>query len=134
MAAVMKESISDRPLLLEGCFIDLFDPALPVLDRVEVRPGSEAFLYDVRKAPKAPCILAASSRAYDEQRTRRSFSYLCKSPVETSNVTRIRLPKEPVSVLVDGIEATDCSWNASSRTLFLRFPNDPDGVAVEIRW
>jgi hypothetical protein len=37
-------------------------------------------------------------------------------------------------VLVDGFEASDWSWDASSRTLFLRFPNDPEGVPVEIRW
>ena len=99
-----------------------------------VEPGSQAFLYDVRKAPKAPCILAAASRAYDLASTRHSFSYVCKSPAETVNVTRILLPAEPVSVLVDGLPADDCSWDAATRTLFLRFPNAPDGVRVEIRW
>ena len=134
MAAVLDETALDAPYALEGCFIDLFDSALPVLDRKVVEPGSQAFLYDVRKAPKAPCILAAASRAYDLASTRHSFSYVCKSPAETVNVTRILLPAEPVSVLVDGLPADDCSWDAATRTLFLRFPNAPDGVRVEIRW
>ena len=134
LAAVMDETASDTPYALEGCFIDLFDPALPVLERKVVEPGSQTFLYDIRKAPKAPCILAAASRTYDLERARHSFSYLCKSPEGTVNVTRILLPAEPVSVLVDGSPATDSSWDPATRTLFLRFPNAPDGVRVEVRW
>ena len=134
MAAVLDETASDQPYVLEGCFIDLFDPTLPVLDRKEVEPGSQAFLYDVRKAPKAPCILAAASRAYDLQRSRHGFSYICKSPAETINVTRILLPREPQVVEVDGVPAADWSWDSASRTCFLRFPNNPDGVHVDIRW
>ena len=134
IAAALDESVSDEPYELEGSFIDLFDPALPIVTRKELTPGSQAFLYDLRKAPKAPVILAAASRAYDLQRTRRTFSYTSKAPAETFNVTRILLPREPGNVLVDGKAAADCSWDPASRTLFLRFPNSPDGVRVEIRW
>ena len=134
IAAALDESVSDEPYELEGSFIDLFDPTLLIVTRKELTPGSQAFLYDLRKAPKAPAILAAASRAYDLQRTRRTFSYVCKAPAETYNVTRILLPREPLSVLVDGKPAADCSWDPASRTLFLRFPNSPDGVRVETRW
>ncbi|MBR6905899.1 MAG: hypothetical protein IKN33_02980, partial [Selenomonadaceae bacterium] len=134
IAAALDESVSDEPYELEGSFIDLFDPALPIVTRKELTPGSQAFLYDLRKAPKAPAILAAASRAYDLQRTRRTFSYVCKAPAETYNVTRILLPRQPLSVLADGEPVADCSWDSASRTLFLRFPNSPDGVRVEIRW
>ena len=134
IAAALDESVSEDPYVLEGTFIDLFDPALPVLGRKVVEPGSQAFLYDVRKAPKAPCILAASSRAYDLHTTARTFSYTCKSPIDTDNVTRIRLRRKPLSVQVDGTPAADWSWDPASRTCFLRFPNNPDGVRVDIRW
>ena len=134
LAATLDESISYEPYVLEGEFIDLFDPALPVLSCKEVAPGSQAFLYDLGKAPKAPAILAAASRAYDIHRTRHTFSYVCKGPAETVNVTRILLGHQPSEVLVDGISANDSSWDANSRTLFLRFPNDSDGMKVEIRW
>ena len=134
IAASLDESVSDEPYVLKGSFIDLFDPALPVLSRVSVAPGSQAFLYDLRKASQAPAILAAASRAYDLHRTARTFSYVCKAPAETVNVTRIRLRQKPLSVCVDGEPAADCSWDSTSRTLFLRFPNSPEGVRVEIRW
>ena len=134
IAAALDESVSDEPYVLEGSFIDLFDPALPIVTRKELAPGTQAFLYDLRKAPKAPALLAAASRAYDVSHTRRTFSYTCKAPAETFNVTRILLRREPLSVLVDGQPASDFSWDSASRTLFLRFPNSPDGVRVEIRW
>ena len=134
IAATLDESVLDEPYVLEGSFIDLFDPTLPIVTRKEVAPGTQAFLYDVRKAPSAPAILAASSRAYDLHKTGHTFSYTCKSPIDTYNVTRILLRREPVSVLVDGLPAPDSSWDPASRTLRLRFPNNPDGVKVEIRW
>ena len=134
IAAALDESVSEDSYVLEGSFIDLFDPALPVLARKEVAPGFQAFLYDLRKAPKAPAILVAASRAYEIHRTAHTFSYVCKAPVETINVTRILLRRKPLSVLVDGQKASDCDWDDTSHTLFLRFPNNPDGVRVEIRW
>jgi hypothetical protein len=122
-----------EPLVAEGCLIDLYDPALPVYTHREVLPGTQALLYDLSKAGRAPKILAAASRAYEEKKSRNRFSYVCKGPAETWNVTRILLPAPPVKVLVNGTECP-ASWDETSRTVFLRFPNSPDGVPVEIDW
>ena len=133
LVAVVDEGVSDAPYRLEGCFIDLYDADLPVYTELSVQPGTQRFLYDVSKAPKAPAILAAASRAYDIQKGKRSFSYVCKSPVETVNVTRILLPSKPVKVLVNGI-AGDFAWDEGSHTCLLRHDNQPDGVTIEIEW
>ena len=117
----------------EGCLIDLYDPALPVYEKVNIPEGTQALFYDVEKAGKAPRILAAASRAYEEKKGRRSFSYICKAPAETWNVTRILLPAPPTQVLVNG-EACQAQWDPRSKTVFLRFPNNPDGVKIEIGW
>ena len=133
LVAVLDESVSEEPFPLRGRFIDLYDPALPVCDGATVAPGSQGLYYDLRKAPRAPAILAAASRASEIRKTGRSFSYLCKGPLETVNVTRILLPRQPQSVKVAGAESA-YEWDAASRTCLLRFDNAPDGVAVEIRW
>ena len=133
IVAVMDESVSPDPFVAEGCLIDLYDPDLPVCSRKEIRPGSQGFFYDVRKAGKAPKVLAAASRAYGQTRSGRSFSYVSKGPAETWNVTRVLLPREPVRVAVDGEELT-WTWDKASRTCFLKFPNRPDGAKVEIEW
>jgi hypothetical protein len=89
--------------------------------------------YDLSQAGKAPEILAAASRAYDEKRDDHSFSYVCKGPAETYNVTRILLPAKPAAVTVDG-QKWEFDWDAGSRTVFLRFPNSPNGVDVTLTW
>lgn len=130
--AVMDEREA-RPMYAEGCLIDLYDPTLPVYTFRELPQGTQALFYDVEKAGKAPKILAAASRAYEEKKDKRSFSYACKGPAETWNVTRILLPAPPVSVLVNG-ETCQADWDEESQTVFLRFPNSPDGVDVKIEW
>ena len=66
-------------------------------------------------------------------RATEAFSFVCKGPADTWNVTRILLPAPPVQVLVNG-EALQAPWDEASKTCFLRFPNSPEGVTVEIGW
>ena len=133
IAAVMDENPNATPLKLEGCLIDLYDPSLPVYTATEIPVGSQGLYYDARRAPKAPAILVAASREYEVKRTSRSFSYVCKGPQDTYNITRILLPVQPASVLVNG-KPCPFEWNPESRTVFLRFPNSPDGAKVELNW
>ena len=135
IASVVDESpASSEPLVLEGHFIDLFDPSLPVVVEKVVQPGEQAFLYDLDKVEDntRPQVLAAASRQYDETYTSHSFSFVSKSPANTDNVMRILLPKEPTRVNV-GVTSR-WSWDAPSHTLLLEFENDPDGVSVRLRW
>ena len=135
LVAVMDESVSDEPYRLSGLFIDLYDPQLPVYTEKEILPGTQGFYYNVKAAGKAPKILAAASRAYEIKKKGKSFSYLAKAPIGTVNASRILLPSQPKGVLVDGKEVLDSAcWDAASKTYFLSFDNDPDGVRVRIRW
>lgn len=123
-------------------FIDLYDPALPVVKKKELLDGQQAMLY-MLSSPSAthgrsaqPKVLAAASRQYDEQTTIRarhgSYSFVSKSPAETTNVMRILLPREPRQI--DISEEFTSSWDEPSHTLFLSFENNPDGVPVSIKW
>lgn len=134
IAAVVDESVSEEPLALRGTYIDLFDPELPVLQLKTVRPGEQAFLYDVTKIPdkSRPQVLCGASRIYEEKVTKSAYSFVAKSPAETGNVTRVYLPSTPKSVTVNGA-AGDYAWDAASSTCLLKFENSPDGVAVNIR-
>ena len=131
LVAVLDESVSEEPFRLSGKFIDLYDPALPVLTEVTVQPGSQAYLFNLDKAGKAPAILAAASRAYEVKRKGKTFSFVAKGPVETTNVSRILLRKKPSSVLVQGRESFDpTNWDEVSHTYLLSFENSPEGVQV----
>ena len=131
VVAVMDESQDVNPLRLEGQYIDLYDPTLPVLNGITIEPGRQKLLYDLKKRPSGTAILAEAGRSYDIQRKRHSLSYTTKGPAETVNRSRISIPSKPSSVEA---ESGSWEWDESSKTLLLEFPNNPDGVSVLIRW
>lgn len=136
LASVVDENVvSDKPLVLNGEFVDLYTNDLPVLTQKVVQPGEQAFLYDLRrvKDKKRPQVVASASRQYDERTTSHSYSFVSKSPKNTTNVMRVLLPKAPKKVQING-EKSSYSWDSKSKTLLLGFENDPDGVGVSIEW
>lgn len=137
LIAVLDESVCDAPYVINGNLIDLFDPTLPVYTSRSIRPGQQAFLLDIDRVAnkQQPQVLAGASRVYDEKSGKRSYSFVAKSPIETTNVSRVLLPKKPASVLIDGRERfAENAWNPQTRTYLLQFENDPDGVEVKFAW
>ncbi len=141
VAAVMDESVSDEPLKLNGYYIDLFDPQLPIKNEVILNPGSQALLIDMDKVnhkdslnpsnENTPQVLAASFRESDEHISADSYSFIAKSPIDTDGIGRILLPKAPKSVMIDGEESIDITlWDPTSFTYLISFPNTPDGRNV----
>ena len=135
VASVLDESVSDAPLTLSGLFIDLFDKDLPVLTQKRIFPGEQGYLYNVEKvkSKKKAKVLCGASRIYDERQTKKCYSFVAKSPLHTTNVSRVLLPAKPVRVEVDGMNVQP-EWDERSRTILLRFENNPDGVNVRIEW
>jgi hypothetical protein len=126
---------------IKGKLIDLFDPALPVLTEKKVTPGQQAYLYNIEKVtdPGKPRVLASASRVYEEKVEKGSYSFVVKSPLNTTNVMRILLPAEPKKITVTdekGQPVTDVktSWDGLGKTSFLSFENNPDGIKVKLEW
>lgn len=138
IAAVLDESVSEEPLCLKGLYIDLFDKELPVLTEKVIRPGEQGYLYNLKQVERGvkAKALCGASRVYDEKIGAHTYSFVAKSPLNTTNVSRILLPKMPVKVQVNGQAVEDIQklWDARSRTLRLGFENQPDGVRVTIEW
>lgn len=137
LAAVVDESVDNKPLMFRGKYIDMFDPKLPVKDIVGVNPGRQAMLLDLAniKNGNKPCVLAASFRESDEKSEKGEYSFVAKSPADTDGIARVLLPSAPRSVTIDGVESyVPSAWDASSRTYLIEFDNHPDGRNVVIRW
>lgn len=135
IAAVLDESVSTDPLTLKGLYIDLFDKDLPVLTSKQILPGEQGYLYDLNKVSskvKAK-VLCGASRIYEEKVGKREYSFVAKSPLHTTNASRILLPGKPVKVEVNGSEVNP-QWDERSHTLLLNFENDPEGVKINIKW
>lgn len=139
IAAVMDESVSDEPLKIEGCYIDLFDPELPVITEKNVKPGEQAFLYDVTKLTDTtqPMVLCGASRIQGEVCKPDSYLFSVKSPANTTNVSRVYLPWQPQEVKVTSADGKALlgtyEWDEKSHTCQLKFENDPQGVIVELK-
>lgn len=139
VAAAFDESVSAEPFVIQGPVVDLFDANLPVLDQKVVNPNQRAFLYNLtRKGKEAPSVLAASSRAYDEVREANRYTLTLKGPKNTNGVARILLPAEPKTnqaVAPDGSEIDlQPQWDAKTKTLLVKYPNQPDGVNVVVEF
>lgn len=138
LIAVMDESINTTPYNIEGIFIDLFDPQLPVLTSKNIQPGQQAMLYNIKsiKNRKKPQVLASASRVANEKTEKREYSFIAKGPLNTTNVSRVLLPDQPHSVSVTGknINVDSVLWDELSKTCLLTFENNPDGVEVLIKW
>jgi hypothetical protein len=137
--SVMDEGENASPYIIKGKLIDLFDPSLPVLSQKQINPGQQALLYNIEQAtnPGRPQVLASASRVYEEKIEKKSYSFMVKGPVNTTNVMRVLLPGEPSKITVvddKGHSITDVksSWDGVSKTSFLSFENDPEGVRVRI--
>ncbi|HBG40491.1 MAG TPA: hypothetical protein DDW85_03620 [Porphyromonadaceae bacterium] len=139
--SVLDESVSKQPYVLKGLFIDLFDPQLPVVNEKTVYPGEQSFLLNLSRVdnPKRPQVLASASRVYNENVLRNQYSFLTKSPVNTTNVMRVLLPARPKEWnLYDSnrnkLTELDWNWDETSKTAFLSFENNPEGIEVNIEW
>ena len=146
LVAVLDENVvSNDPFMIKGDYIDLFSPELEYHSEMSILPGQQAFLYDLRKIDKKrPQVIAAASRQYDEKITEWSYSFVCKSPLNTTNIVCIYLPKEfksgtfhvtePLGRNVEHqLRVFEAPSNSIAGRLFwLSFENSPDGVHVQV--
>ena len=95
LAAVLSESpAGDEPLTMRGAYLNLFSHELDLHpDSFSVAPGEQAFLYDLRYAPRdRASILASASRVYEQTADKRDLTFVTKGPRETTNVVAISIP------------------------------------------
>lgn len=137
IASVMEESVHDRPLELSGRFIDLFEPGLPMVRQASIPPGRQALFYDLDYGDSEKGgVVAASSRVEGFHEDSRSIVFTARGPRSVNAAARIRCPAEPSAVTARGADGEDTDlifeWDGESRTVLIRYENDPAGVRVTI--
>ena len=137
----MDENDDAKPYHINGTVIDLFDQKLPVIESKNVQTGEQYLLFDISSVEdkNKPKVLASESRNYEEKIDGSSYSFVAKSPVNTINAMRVLLPKDAKQIIVTDnkgkvISNVQSSWDEISKTLFLQFDNNPDGVKVLLKW
>ncbi|RYY62599.1 MAG: hypothetical protein EOO05_02230 [Chitinophagaceae bacterium] len=139
IAAVLDEN-DPAPLKIQSSVIDLFDPSLPVLTNALVQPGQQRVYYKIpaHKKNESPAVYATAARVTEEKKSPRRFSFIARSPANTQNIMRIRLPSKPhttrVQLATASLPVTKQEWDEKSHTLLLGFENHSEGVEVNIEW
>jgi len=136
VAAGLSESRSEVTKVLQGHFLNLFDPDLQVNETVALKPGSRYFLLDLdRRKPSQPTILAAACKTLGAQvMPDGTFAFYAEGPAKVEAVVRVAMPLEPKTVTIDGqsLPAAARAWHAGSSTVLLRFPNSAQGHRLSI--
>ena len=138
VAAGMDESSQNDTLTLDGCYVDLYDPALPVIQDPQIAPDTRWLLYDLARCPDqaqqtGAWVIAAAGRVEDEAVTDVTLTFAVEGMAKTTCAVRVRVPSAPTTVLADGVEIP-AQWDAASRTALIRFANKPAGVKVQVAW
>jgi hypothetical protein len=127
----------DKPHTVEGRYVNLLNPALPIVENIEVAAGGWAFLSDAGKAKGSPRLLAASGRLRIRAEQSRATAFLVQAPAKTEGTARLwagkRRVKEVKAFAISGA-SVKVEAQAEAGTVLARYPNDPDGVAVRVEW
>ncbi|MBN1876912.1 MAG: hypothetical protein JXA33_22005 [Anaerolineae bacterium] len=139
VAAGMDESTTHAATVLPGTFVNLFDPDLTVITDPAIAPDTRWLLYDLARCPDQPWVIAAAGRVFDETYSddaplgNGELTFTVEGMAETMCVIRARLLQSPAAVTAGGINA-ETAWDIASRTVCIRFANDPIGIEVKIVW
>jgi len=133
IGAVLRESVSDAPLVLKGRFIDLFEPNLAVKNEVSIAPDQQFWLIDMdRMTATAPAALAASGRIENWTVTERGVDFQLETPTRIANAVRILLDAKPSAVRIDGETSDAWQWDEPSYTLLIRHQGNPKGTQMSV--
>jgi len=128
---------NDRPDVLKGCFIDMFDDRLSVIEDPVLVPGSVGLWYDVsridRKLPAQ--IIALSARAEKIEITPRGLKFTSRAPSEMTVAARIYTARPPKSVkVISNGETTELpfEYEPDSMTSYFIYPSDGNPARVRV--
>ncbi|SDT43526.1 hypothetical protein [Microlunatus soli] len=124
IGAVLSEATDG--VTVEGHYLDLLDPALPIRRRVDLGPGDVTWLRDLDDDNET--VLASAGRVCDlVESADGSISYRCEAPAQVQVVTALRAPVAP-----DQVSGADWQHDAQAGVLWLRHQGEPAGTTVKI--
>jgi hypothetical protein len=135
IAACLRESISETPLELKGLFVDIFDANLPVLDRVTLQPGQQAWLLDLNRLDQDKAQPVASAERFETwTQLDHGVEFVLSGPTGVRVISRIRLPKRPTSIMSGDRELSEYQWHEESHTVCFQFPTAVSRQRIKVLW
>ncbi|MEA3364893.1 MAG: hypothetical protein U9Q79_04555 [Candidatus Hydrogenedentes bacterium] len=136
IVSVLDESISRDPLELKGTFINLFDPALEIREKVRLHPGDVALLYDINWAREhltMPVAGVASTSIHQESYDEGLYTFRTRGPKGTAAKIHVLMSEAPASVKLTPALPFDQHYNVVEGVLFVSFANTAEDVVVRVK-
>lgn len=132
----MEESVSEKEVKVDGRFVDLFSPELEVIDQINLQPGEKGLYYDLEKLTGEKVeLIAASSRVEDLEVKKDGFSFKARGPKGVNAVARFYCEQEPAEAeAVKQDYPIKQEWDKASSTLKVKYPNQPQGLEINISY
>lgn len=140
IAAVLDESLHDKPLVMNGHFVDLFDSQLQVKKQVVVHPDENALLFDLNyyNYGEDVEVIAASSRIEDLRQSNNGFEMSVRGPEQIQAVARVYCPEKPVEAKMKvgtDEQSIKWDWHEESKTVLLHYFHDSEKeTKVQVKW
>lgn len=132
VAAGLDESVSGKVKTLPGRFIDLFDPHLPVLTNLMVKPGARHFLRELPTMPHAkPVVLAAACQIVPENE---KSAWTVTGIANTPATVLIQTARPAKQVTLQGQPLKDFEYHAESNLLRVQFQNEARKRLLELNF
>jgi len=135
IAAGLDESVPGEARVLQGRFVNLFDPTLRVQDRIRVEPGGRYFLHDL-EAPEGreTPLVASACRALLTGREATRLSFTVEGIGRTPAVVLLRVPRAPRIIMLEDRTLEDYEFSEEHGLLWVRFENEAQPRQFTVSW
>ena len=129
IAAVMDESVSDEPLIIDGIFADMYTADFAIVNGKKLKPGENTMLANIEKLNDLD-IVGTSVRILSLEETNNKLVLKINGAKTKANI-RIRVPKKLNSANIDG-KNIPCLYDELSKTVLISFDNEPGEKTIII--
>lgn len=119
-AAVMDESLNEEPLVLEGCYADMFATDFAICTKKVVKPGEKTLLTDLSLITDDNAIIGTSVRILEMDVSDSGVKLKVNGAGDFNAYIRLKLAKEPKKAFIDGKECS-LTFDKVSSTALLNF-------------
>lgn len=121
IAAVMDESIDDRPLVLKGLFADMFSPDFKIIEEKIINPGERGMLFDFKHIENETLsIIGTSVRINRLTVNENKITAEIYGAGNFKAYIRLRAPFPIKEAFIDS-ENCSCSYDKLSKTALISF-------------
>jgi hypothetical protein len=134
IGAGLDESVSASPKVLQGRFVNLFDPELALQRRIVLEPGQRVFLLDLDAVKSSkPHLLASACKALLTKREGNVMTWTVEGIDDTPAIVLVSSTKAPRSVQLDQQALDSSAFNNAEGLLSIRFKNQsrPRELVIE---